>query len=75
MHVVVKSKEWYRSRETIMRQKYRNESNYSNYPIIQTSPFSRKKLIIVFQAFEYPRIPISEHLHLVEFEQGSLNVS
>ena len=60
--------EWY----LIATRLYRNEL------IIRTiqSPFSRKRVFIVFQQspmFEII-IPISEYLHLVELEWGSLNV-
>ena len=37
---------------------YCNESNYSNRPIIWTSPFQDKCLIIVFQASEHPRLKL-----------------
>ena len=34
---------------------YRNDSNNSDHPIIQTPPlFQEKLLIVVFQAFEHP---------------------
>ena len=57
---------------------YRNESNYSNHPIIRTPPFLGKMIKYCIPSIQTPTfeiiIPISKHLNLVELELGLPNV-
>ena len=58
--------------------RYCNESNYLNHPIIRTPPFLGKMIDYCIPSIRAPTfeiiITISEHVHLAELNQVSLNI-